>query len=151
MSFSLRTIAPDLALHAVVSGLTCYGLHQIEPIPDLTYLMTVVVINACFRSILELLLHSTAHHWTKKYGYIEGNQDKKITHFKFFHLTGVLKVVSIIFMTIFSQSIGKTMSYQTPSYIHTYGYLALAMTSIWFIRSGINFLSWSYNREPAFN
>jgi hypothetical protein len=47
MSFSVRAMAADLALNAVVSGLTCYALHQIEPVPDPTYLITVGIVHAC--------------------------------------------------------------------------------------------------------
>ena len=148
MSFSLRSMSPDLILSAVVSGLTCYALSQIEPVPDPTFLITVSVVNACVRLLIENLLDIKAYDLTKKYGYID--KDNRITNPKFFYLRQILTIASVFLTTIFYYSIGKTMGYQTPSYIHIFGYLSLTSASVWFTKRVINFISYSYYGKLTF-
>jgi hypothetical protein len=81
-----------------------------------------------FSFIIQNLTAKAGNDLTEKYGYIDTKNN--ITNPKFFYLTELFGVASSILMTIFYQSIGKTMGYQTPSYIHTYGYLSLSMGSV---------------------
>lgn len=148
MSSFLRPLVPELALAVAASSLVVHGLNLLEPSPNPAFLVVICAAHLCATIIIRSLAYEAARMLTEKYGLID--KDKKVTNSKFFHLGYAASYITSLLLLFFTRSLGHSMGYQLPSYVHTFGYLALAGYAYGFSKSVINFITISYDGKMAF-